>query len=107
MRLPKMTELLGGLTVVELLGGLADVSSDAKTYIEKKNKKNNPHKDPCRPLPELVAEPQTEINKKVRRRIVESLIFSAARNVLIKMIIVHCLFIFRYFTTCRLRPSLD
>ena len=34
-----MTELLGGLTVVELLGGLADVSSDAKTYIEKKTKK--------------------------------------------------------------------
>ena len=31
-----MTELLGGLTGVELLGGLADVSSDAKTYIEKK-----------------------------------------------------------------------
>ena len=34
-----MTELLGGLTGVELLGGLADVSSDAKTYIEKKKQK--------------------------------------------------------------------
>ena len=34
-----MTELLGGLTGVELLGGLADVSSDAKTYIEKKQTK--------------------------------------------------------------------